>query len=127
MQAQVVHQRKQTLPWIPMLVAALLVAATAIGIQAALRDNGAVTAPSITSVEGSGVRDMGPHGAARIPSGEDKAVSLQKAGMVDAGYTNVSGIQVDTSGTHPRTKFGGSSEDGDFALRIHRIGLERRG
>jgi hypothetical protein len=152
MQTQVVHRRKQTLPWIPMLVAAVLVAATTLGIQAALRDRGTVTAPTITSVEGPGVRGIGAHGAARIPFDESKDIALQKAAMVEAGITSVAGVRGDpvsvpdaqtaaregggygvtrtaTGEPHPRTKFGGSTEDRDLALRatIHRIALERRG
>src|SRR5262245_21683854 len=113
MQAQVVHHRKQTLPWIPMLVAALLVAATAIGIQAALRDRGTATVPSITSVEGPGVRGIGPHGSVRVTTDVGAKESMQKVGMVEAGVTNISGVvyrsQQATGGAHPRTKFAGSS------------------
>jgi len=60
--------------------------------------------------------------------------------MVEAGYTNVSGIEVSTagasktSGTHPRTKFGGSvgansveSRDAALQALITRIQLQRKG
>jgi hypothetical protein len=78
MQTQVVHQRKQELPWIPILVAGLLVAATAAGVQVALRDRGTtVTPPAITSV--------------------DQGANLQKAGMTEAGVGNLSGSTGATS------------------------------
>jgi hypothetical protein len=113
MQAQVVHQRKATLPWIPMLIAALVVFATVAGVQLALRDRG--SAPAVTVVDdgtGPGVRDIGGHGAARISAGEDIAAASQKAAMVDAGVTSISGVRGVTDvlpwsgGPHPRTKFG---------------------
>jgi hypothetical protein len=96
MQTQVVHQRKAYVPWIPMLVAALLVAGSALTIQLALRDRGTtVTPPSITTV--------------------DQGANLQKAAMAEAGITGVgiaphhvaiSGTDVPTvSGPHPRVKF----------------------
>jgi len=115
MQTQVVHQRKATLPWIPMLLAALVVFATVAGVQLALRDRG--SAPTVTVVDdvtGPGVRDVGGHGAARIPAGEDAAAASQKAAMVEGGVTSLSGIVSETSGfvggPHPRTKFGGSGD-----------------
>jgi hypothetical protein len=89
MQAQVVHQRKQGLPWIPMIVAALLVAATALGVQAALRDRGTTVGPPVTTIDQGildpGVRSIGGHGAARITTGEGRAVSSQTAGVGIAG------------------------------------------
>jgi hypothetical protein len=134
MQAQVVHQRKATVPWIPALIVALLVFATVAGVQIALRDRGTST-PAVSAVDGPGVRNVGAHGAARIAAGEDPGVSAQKAAMVEAGVTSLSGIAtvVPTfeAGPHPRTKFGGSaggSGDGrDAALRatITRIEQER--
>jgi hypothetical protein len=70
----------------------------------------------------------------------DREADAQKAGMVEAGYTNVSGIKASTvgasktSGLHPRTKFGGSvggnsTEGRDAALQalITRIQLQRKG
>jgi len=126
MQAQVVHHRKQTLPWIPMIVAALLVAATAIGVQAALRDRGTATVPSITSIEGPGVRGIGPHGSVRVGSDLGAKESMQKVGMVEAGVTNISGVvyrpQPATGGPHPRTKFAGSAgRDPALKTTIDRI------
>jgi len=91
MQTQVVHQPKATVPWIPALVAALLVFATAAGVQIALRDRGATVLTSVDDVTGPGVRDFGPHGAARIPAGEENAAATQKAAMVQAGVTSVGG------------------------------------
>jgi hypothetical protein len=96
MQTQVVHQRKVYLPWIPMLVAALLVAGSALGIQLALRDRGTtVTPPSIATV--------------------DQGANQQKADMTAAGITGVGvaphhGAVIGTdipalSGPHPRVKF----------------------
>ena len=117
MQTQVVHQRKATLPWIPMLIAALVVFATVAGVQLVLRDRG--SAPTVTVVDdgnGPGVRDIGGHGAARIPVGEDAPAASQKAAMVEAGVTSISGLgatdpaPMESGGPHPRTKFatGGS-------------------
>jgi hypothetical protein len=72
MQAQVVHQRKQNLPWIPMIVAALLVAATALGVQSALRDRGTTVGPTPIVVDMSVNGIAGPtHGMHRptdVPS-----------------------------------------------------------
>jgi hypothetical protein len=127
MQTQVVHQRKATLPWIPMVLAALFVFATVAGVQLALRDRG-TSAPVVSVVDNGtspGVRNVGAHGAARIAAVEEPGVASQKAAMVEAGVTSLSGIATETpafsGGPHPRTKFGGS-EDGsgggrDAALR----------
>jgi hypothetical protein len=115
MQTQVVHQRKTTLPWIPMVLAALFVFGTVAGVQLALRDHG--SAPAVTVVDdgtGPGVRDVGGHGAARIAVGEEPGVGSQKAAMVEAGVTSLAGIATETpafgGGPHPRTKFGGSAD-----------------
>jgi hypothetical protein len=51
MQTQVAHQRKANIPWIPMLVAALVVVATALSLQFAFRDRGSTVAPSIATVD----------------------------------------------------------------------------
>jgi hypothetical protein len=132
MQAQVVHQRKATLPLLPMLLAALFVFATLAGAQLVLRDRDA-NAPAVSTVDGgaiqkagmveAGVTSVGWHGSARI-KGEGTGVSNQKAGMAEAGVTNVSGITSGsaeiTGGPHPRTKFAGSEGSGggrDQALR----------
>jgi hypothetical protein len=73
MQTQVVHQRKQSLPWIPMIVAALLVAATAFGVQSALRDRGTTVGPAPvvvdTSVNGIAGPTHGMHRPADVKSG----------------------------------------------------------
>jgi hypothetical protein len=126
MQAQVVHQRKATLPLLPMLLAALFVFATVAAVQIALRDRG-TNAPAVSVVDdgtGPGVRDIGGHGAARIAVGEEPGVAAQKAAMVEAGVTSLSGFATDTlvgtGGPHPRTKFAGSEGSGggrDQALR----------
>jgi hypothetical protein len=111
MQAQVVHQRKQNLPWIPMIVAALVVAATALGVQSALRDRGTTVGPPVTSIDqganlqqteitDAGVRSIGGHGPARITTGEDPKVSSQ-AGMVEVGITSVGGGAVGSAGSEP--------------------------
>jgi hypothetical protein len=135
MQAQVVHQRKATLPWIPMLIAALVVFATVAGVQLALRDRG--SAPAVTVVDdgtGPGVRDMGGHGAARISAGEDVAAASQKAAMVEAGVTSISGIRGATDvvsgsgGPHPRTKFGARVDtSGGASDGVREIGPRFRG
>jgi hypothetical protein len=124
MQAQVVHQRKATLPLLPMLLAALFVFATVAAVQIAIRDRG-TNAPEVSTVDSgaiqkagmveAGVTSVGGHGAARI-KGEGTGVSNQKAGMAEAGITNVSGMTsgslAGTGGPHPRTKFAGSAESG---------------
>src|SRR6476660_8409081 len=123
MQAQVVHQRKLSIPWLPVLIAALVVGGIILTAQLAI-DRTGTTAPAITVVPGT-------------LSTVDREANTQKAGMVEAGYTNVSGIEASTvgatktSGLHPRTKFGGSvggdSVDGrDAALKapITRIQLQ---
>jgi hypothetical protein len=132
MQAQVVHQRKATLPWLPMLLAALFVFATVAAAQIVLRDRG-TNAPAVSTVDDGaiqkagmvegGVTSVGWHGSAPI-KGEGTAVSNQKAGMAEAGVTNVSGIASEpiegAGGPHPRTKFAASAgSDGgrDAALR----------
>jgi hypothetical protein len=51
MQTQVAHQRKAHIPWIPILVAALVVVATALTLQFAFRDRGSRVAPSIATVD----------------------------------------------------------------------------
>jgi hypothetical protein len=110
MQTAVVHQRKAYIPWIPMLVAALLVVASAFAIQLAIRDRGTTVAPPSTEqVDGA---------------------EQQKAGMAEAGITGVGvaphGVHASddlqsVSGPHPRTKFGASegtqSDPRDPALR----------
>jgi negative regulator of sigma E activity len=112
MQAQVVHQRKQNLPWIPMIVAALVVAATALGVQSATRDRGTTVGPPVASIDqganlqqtqitDAGVRSIGGHGPARITTGEDPKVSSQKAGMVEGGITSVGGGAVGSAGSEP--------------------------
>ena len=126
MQAQVVHQRKVSIPWLPALIAALVVGGIVLTAQLAI-DRAGTTAPAITVV---------PQTATTV----DREADAQKAGMVEAGYTNVSGIEASTvgasktSGTHPRTKFGasvgGNSAEGrDAALQalITRIQLQRKG
>jgi hypothetical protein len=66
MQTHVVHQRKQSLPWIPMIVAALLVAATAFGVQSALRGRGTTIGPTPVVVDWSVNGIAGPtHGMHR--------------------------------------------------------------
>ena len=90
-------------------------------------DRTGTTAPAITVVSGTATT-------------VDREADAQKAGMVEAGYMNVSGIEASTvgasktSGTHPRTKFagsvGGNSTEGrDAALQalITRIQLQRKG
>ena len=133
MQAQVVHQRKATLPLLPMLLAALFVFATVAAVQIAIRDRG-TNAPAVSVVDSgaiqkagmveAGVTSVGGHGAARI-KGESTGVSNQKAGMAEAGITNVSGVSSGslegTGGPHPRTKYAASEASGgggrDQALR----------
>jgi hypothetical protein len=116
MQAQVVHHRKATLPWIPMLLAALFVFATVAAVQVALSHRGSPVVTSVDSVTGPGVREVGPQGAARIAGGEDNAAAAQKAGMVEAGVTSVGGsvggpwADFTASWAHHRTTFGGPSE-----------------
>jgi hypothetical protein len=125
MQAQVIQQRKPSIPWLPALIAALVVGGIVLTAQLAI-DRTGTTAPAITVVPGTATT-------------VDREADAQKAGMVEAGYTNVSGIQASTvgatktSGLHPRTKFGGpvggDSVDGrDAALRalITRIQLQRK-
>jgi hypothetical protein len=66
MQAQVVHQRKQSIPWFLIIVAALLVAATTLGVQSALRDRGSTVAPTPVVVDWSVNGIAGPtHGMHR--------------------------------------------------------------
>jgi hypothetical protein len=111
MQTAVVHQRKAYIPWIPMLVAALLVVASAFAVQLAIRDRGTTVAPPSTE---------------QVDHGADQ----QKAAMAEAGITGVGvaphGVQTSgdlqsVSGPHPRTKFGASdgtqSDLRDPALR----------
>jgi hypothetical protein len=126
MQAQVVHQRKASIPWLPALIAALVVGGIVLTAQLAI-DRTGTTAPAITVAPGT-------------VTTVDREADAQKAGMVEAGYTNVSGIEASTvgatktSGTHPRTKFGGSAgenstEGRDAALQalITRIQLQKKG
>ena len=126
MQTQVVHQRKVSIPWLPALIAALVVGGIVLAAQLAIDRTGTNT-PAITVVPGT-VTTI------------DREADAQKAGMVEAGYTNVSGIEAPTvgasktSGLHPRTKFsgsvGGNSTEGrDAALQalITRIQLQRKG
>jgi hypothetical protein len=125
MQTQVVHQRKVSIPWLPALIAALVVGGIVLTAQLAI-DRTGTTAPEITVVPGT-------------TTTVDREANAQKAGMVEAGYMNVSGIEASTvgasktSGLHPRTKFGGSVggnsiEGRDAALQalITRIQLQRK-
>jgi hypothetical protein len=124
MQTQVVHQRKATIPWLPALIAALLVGGIVLTAQLAI-DRAGTTAPAITVVPGNA-------------TAVDREADAQKAGMAGAGYTNISGVEASTvgaatSGPHPRTKFGGSTGEGtvggrDAALQalITRIQLQRK-
>ncbi len=125
MQTQVVHQRKATIPWLPALIAALLVGGIVLTAQLAI-DRAGTTAPAITVVPGNATT-------------VDREADAQKAGMAEAGYTNISGVDASTvggtktSGPHPRTKFGGATGGGsvegrDAALKalITRIQLQRR-
>jgi hypothetical protein len=45
MQTHVVHQQKRSIPWATLILAALLVAATALGVQSVLRDRGTTVTP----------------------------------------------------------------------------------
>jgi len=125
MQTQVIHQRKASVPWFPALVAALVVAGIVLTAQLAI-DRAGTTAPAITV-------------APVTTTTADREVDAQKAGMVAAGYTNISGIDASrvgggqSSGPHPRTKFGrsgggGTLESRDAALQasITRIQIERK-
>ena len=78
MQTQVVHQRKVSIPWLPALIAALVVGGIVLTAQLAIDRTGTNT-PAITVVPGT-VTTI------------DREADAQKAGMVEAGYTNVSGI-----------------------------------
>jgi hypothetical protein len=95
MQAQVVHQRKATLPLLPMLLAALFVFATVVAVQIAIRDRG-TNAPAVSTVDSG---------------------AIQKAAMVEAGITSLSGVATQiiegTGGPHPRTKFAAAEGSGD--------------
>jgi hypothetical protein len=93
MQTQVVHQRKVPIPWIPILVAALLVLGAVFAAQLALRDPETTVTTPIASVD---------------------LVSQQKAEMLEAGITGIGiaphhGVLLDTNlsvaGPHPRVKF----------------------
>ncbi len=104
MQTQVVHQRKASIPWLPALIAALLVGGIVLTAQLAI-DRAGTTAPAITVVPGT------------------TTISGVKASTVGAA----------TSGPHPRTKFGGQPAEGsvggrDAALQalITRIQLQRK-
>ena len=125
MQTQVVHQRKASIPWLPALIAALLVGGIVLTAQLAI-DRAGTTAPAITV-------------APVTTTTADREVDAQKAGMAAAGYTNISGIDASrvsggqSSGPHPRTKFGrsgggGTLESRDAALQasITRIQIERK-
>jgi hypothetical protein len=125
MQTQVVHQRKVSIPWLPAAIAALVVAGIVLTAQLAI-DRAGTTAPAIS---------VAPGAATTV----DREADAQKAGMVEAGYTNISGVDVSTvgaegiSGPHPRTKFGGSAgagsvENRDAALQalVTRIQLQRK-
>jgi hypothetical protein len=125
MQTQVVHQRKASIPWLPALIAALVVAGIALTAQLAI-DRAGTTAPAITVAPGTATT-------------VDREADAQKPGMVGAGYTNISGVDASavgaggTSGPHPRTKFGGSAGGGsvegrDAALQalVTRIQLQRK-
>ena len=125
MQTQVVHQRKVSIPWLPALIAALVVAGIVLTAQLAI-DRAGTTAPAINVAPGT-------------VTTVDREADAQKAGMVEAGYTNISGVDVSTvgaggtSGPHPRTKFGGSAgagsvENRDAALQalVTRIQLQRK-
>ena len=125
MQTQVVHQRKATIPWLPALIAALLVGGIVLTAQLAI-DRAGTTASPITVVPGNA-------------TSVDREADAQKAGMTEAGYTNISGVKASTvgaaktSGPHPRTKFAGSTGGGsvgsrDAALQalITRIQLQRK-
>ena len=125
MQTQVVHQNKVGIPWLPALIATLVVAGIVFTAQLAI-DRVGTTAPAITVAPGT-------------PTTVDRQGDAQKAGMVEAGYTNISGVEAstvgaqETSGPHPRTKFGepaggGTVESRDMALQalITRIQLQRK-
>jgi len=125
MQAQAVHQRKAYVPWLPASIAALVVAGIVLTAQLAI-DRAGTTTPAITV-------------ALRTATTADRQADAQKAGTVEAGYTNISGVvgstigAGETSGPHPRTKFGepagrGSVESRDMALQalITRIQLQRK-
>lgn len=122
MQTQVVHQRKATIPWLPALIAALVVGGIVLTAQLAI-DRAGTNAPAITVVPGN---------AATV----DREADAQKARMAEAGYTNISGVEASTvgaagaSGPHPRTKFGGGSvgsRDAALQALITRIQLQRKG
>ena len=95
MQSQVVHQHKAYIPWIPMLVAALLVVATALSIQLALRDRGTTVAPSIATVDqindpGAGrmanhATDMQARGGAAVLPHEGRGPFADGASLEAAG------------------------------------------
>jgi len=78
-----------------MLLAALFVFATVAGVQIALRDRGA-SVPAVSAVDDGvvGLRGIGEHGAARIATV----------------------VPTFEAGSHPRTKFGGST-DGSSDVR----------
>jgi hypothetical protein len=124
MQAQVVHHRRATLPWIPMLLAALIVFATVAGVQIALRGRG-TSIPAVSTVDDSGGRSIGPHGAARIDSDTSKVwldptVAAREGRGFGVAYVDPA-AEGAAAGPHPRTKFGGSVSDGtgrDPALRV---------
>src|SRR5438445_11244604 len=107
MQTQVVHQRKASIPWLPALIAALLVGGIVLTAQLAV-DRAGTTAPAITVVPGNATT-------------VDREADAQKAGMAEAGYTNISGVKASTVAaaepSHPRTKFGGSTGAGSVGGR----------
>jgi hypothetical protein len=73
MQTQVVHQHRATIPWAAVVLTCLLAVASVLAIQLAMRDRGAtVTPPPVSAV--------------------DRGADIQKAGMSEAGISNVSGI-----------------------------------
>jgi hypothetical protein len=105
MQTQVVHQGKASIPWLPALIAALLVAGIVVTAQLAI-DRPGTTAPAVAVAPGT------------------TTLSGVTASTVGAPKT---------SGPHPRTKFGGSTRGGsvgshDPALQalITRIQLQRK-
>ena len=124
MQAQVVHQRKATLPLLPMLLAALFVFATVLAAQIAIRDRG-MNSPAVSTVDDSGGRNIGPHGAARIDSGTSKVwldptVAAREGRGFGVAYVDPA-AEAASAAPHPRTKFGGWGSDStgrDPALRM---------
>jgi hypothetical protein len=91
MQTQVVHQEKRSTPWATLILAALLVAATALGVQWVLQDRGTTVGPTPVVIDTS-VGVAGPTHGRHLPThvqsrGATGAPDLGEAAVEARGWT----------------------------------------